>query len=85
MSWKYYKKQFENGGADENKFILGLDLGSSSSSIAFFNTITEEPELIDLSGGYGKPSMPSVIQYIPETREWVFGEYAILKIGRAHV
>jgi len=36
------------------------------------------PELLDISGGYGRASMPTALQYIPESKEWIFGEYALL-------
>jgi hypothetical protein len=65
----------------ENSFILGLDLGNSSSAIAFFDPLRKQPEIIDVSGGYGKPAAPTVMQYIPASGEWVFGEYAVLNRG----
>jgi len=49
--------------------------------MAFYNMPHSQPESIDLSGGYGKPSIPTVVQYISETKEWVFGEYAVLNRG----
>jgi len=62
---------------DENSFVLGIDIGNDSSSISFFNAATKQADVIDLSGGYGKPSIPTAMQYIPETKEWVYGEYAL--------
>jgi molecular chaperone DnaK (HSP70) len=59
-------------------FILGVDLGDDTSAIACFNARAGKPEAVDLSGGYGKPSVPTVLQYLRETGEWVFGEYAVL-------
>ena len=66
---------------NSDHYIIGLDLGNDSSGIAFFNLAENAPESIDLSGGYGKQTMPTVVQYIPGTREWVFGEYAVLNQG----
>ena len=63
---------------DESKFILGIDIGDSTSSICYFDQNKKHPEIIDLSGGYGKASVPTIMQYISDTREWVFGEYAVL-------
>jgi len=63
---------------DETYYLIGIDVGNDSSAIAFFNLSTNEPEPIDLSGGYGKPSIPTAVQFIQDTGEWVFGEYAIL-------
>jgi len=81
MNWKQYKSLPPEKKQDETYYIIGLDIGSESSGIAFFNLLEGIPETIDLSGGYGKPSIPTVMQYIPETKEWVFGEYAILNQG----
>ena len=66
---------------NNDHYMIGLDLGNDSSGIAFFNLADNAPESIDLSGGYGKQSMPTVVQYIPATKEWVFGEYAVLNQG----
>lgn len=90
MNWKHYRQklnEMKNGGspaskADESFFILGVDLGDQSSSIAFFNVGRNTPETIDISGGYGKPGMPTAMQYAKEGREWVFGEYALLNRGQ---
>jgi len=81
MNWKKYKDLPPGVKHDETYYIIGLDIGNESTGIAFFNLSENTPEAIDLSGGYGKPSMPTVMQYIPETREWVYGEYAILNQG----
>jgi len=81
MNWKTYKNLPPAQKRDEVYYIIGLDIGNDSTGIAFFNASTGEAEAIDLSGGYGKPSIPTVMQYIEETREWVFGEYAILNRG----
>jgi molecular chaperone DnaK (HSP70) len=78
MNWKRFKDLAKNKRMDESFFILGLDLGNDSSSLAFYNILREMPELLDISGGYGRASMPTVLQYIPESREWIFGEYAVL-------
>ena len=81
MNWKRYRDAVREGrgtgGDDEDVFVLGLDLGNDTSSIAYFNISDNEAQLLDTSGGYGKPSVPSVMQYITQSREWVFGEYAI--------
>ncbi|GHU73798.1 hypothetical protein FACS1894188_00250 [Clostridia bacterium] len=79
MNWKKFKIQ-ENKPS-EGSFILGIDLGNSSSALAYFDLLRNAPEIIDISGGYGKPAAPTVMQYIPTTKEWVFGEYALLNRG----
>jgi len=81
MNWKKYKQLPPEQKRADNYYIIGLDLGNDSSAIAFYNLNTNTPEPIDLSGGYGKPSIPTVMQYIAETKEWVFGEYAVLNRG----
>jgi len=81
MNWKRYKSLPPAEKLSETYYIIGLDIGAESSAIAFYNMHENTPEPIDLSGGYGKPSIPTVMQYIAETKEWVFGEYAILNQG----
>ncbi|MCL2463070.1 MAG: Hsp70 family protein, partial [Defluviitaleaceae bacterium] len=82
MNWKKYKLLPKAEKSDESKFILGLDIGNDSSAIAFYDALRGCAEVIDISGGYGRPSVPTVMQYIRETKEWVFGEYAILNRGQ---
>ncbi|MCL2852362.1 MAG: DUF5716 family protein [Defluviitaleaceae bacterium] len=85
MYWKKFKSQVSSGTPpSEAHFVLGIDIGNDSSSISFFNANTGQAEVIDISGGYGKPSIPTAMQYIPETKEWVYGEYAVLGEGSAN-
>ncbi|MDR1687935.1 MAG: DUF5716 family protein [Clostridiales bacterium] len=81
MNWKQFKNLFKEKRASDSSFILGLDLGNATSAIAYFDMFTNSPEVIDISGGYGKPVAPTVMQYIPAAKEWVFGEYALLNRG----
>ena len=81
MHWKKFKTLDSIEKKDEANYIIGLDIGNETSTISFYNQAAGSPETIDISGGYGKPSFPTVIQYIHETGEWVFGEYAILNRG----
>lgn len=78
MNWENYKELFKKRKIDESQFVLGIDLGNSTSSIAFFDANRGVPEIIDISGGYGKPSMPTAMQYIADSKEWTSGEYAVL-------
>ncbi len=78
MSWKKFERLFKTEKPTEAQFILGIDLGDCSSALAFFDSARGTAELIDISGGYGKPSVPTVVQYVQESNEWVFGEYALL-------
>jgi len=81
MNWKHYKNLPEKEKREEIYYIIGLDIGNDSSGIAFYNIAENAPEIIDLSGGYGRPTIPTAMQYIFESKEWVFGEYAILNRG----
>jgi len=81
MNWKKFKNLFAEDKASESSFIIGLDLGSASSAIAYYDMFSQRPSIIDISGGYGKPVAPTVMQYIPASKEWVFGEYALLNRG----
>jgi len=81
MNFKKYKALPLSEKKSESCYVIGLDIGNDSSAIAFYNFADSAAESIDLSGGYGKPSVPTVMQYIPETTEWVFGEYALLNSG----
>ncbi|MCL1844503.1 MAG: DUF5716 family protein [Defluviitaleaceae bacterium] len=81
MNFKKYKSLPPSEKQNEAYYIIGLDIGNDSSAIAFYNLAEGEAETIDLSGGYGKPSIPTVMQYVPETKEWVFGEYAVMNRG----
>jgi molecular chaperone DnaK (HSP70) len=85
MSWKNFLNQFRESEPGESHFILGVDLGEDSSVIAYYDVNRAAPEIIDISGGYGKPSVPTAMQYIPETKEWIFGEYAVLNTGNGEV
>lgn len=81
MNWKKFRNLFISQKKDEACFMIGVDLGNATSAIAYYNTNHDAPEIIDISGGYGKPSVPTVMQYIYDTKEWVFGEYALLNHG----
>jgi len=81
MNYKKYKSLPAAEKRNEIYYVIGLDIGNDSSAIAFYNLAENTAETIDLSGGYGKPSIPTVMQYISETKEWVFGEYAVLNRG----
>ncbi|MDR1913016.1 MAG: DUF5716 family protein [Clostridiales bacterium] len=81
MSWKRYFNMFAKRDPDETHFILGVDLGNDSSSLAFYNPMRKTAEILDISGGYGRASSPTVVQFLPDNNEWVFGEYAVLNNG----
>lgn len=80
MNWEEYKKIIsEEGKLSENYYILGIDLGTTNSIISYWSPLTEKPEPIDISNGFGKIPLPSVVQYRKgegEEGEWVIGEEA---------
>ena len=80
MKWTEYKKQIEeNKSLSEDYYILGIDLGTTNSIISYWDMINEKPEPIDISNGFGKIPMPSVVQYRKDEEgqgEWVIGEEA---------
>ena len=84
MNWEDYKKQIEEKGAlPEDWYILGVDLGTTNSIISFWDDASGKPEPIDISNGFGKIPMPSVVQFRGEDNEtsgaggeWVIGEEA---------
>ncbi len=80
MKWTEYKKQIEeNKSLSEDYYILGIDLGTTNSIISYWDIINEKPEPIDISNGFGKIPMPSVVQYRKDDEgesEWVIGEEA---------
>ncbi|MDR1913017.1 MAG: Hsp70 family protein, partial [Clostridiales bacterium] len=76
MQWEEYKKQIEKGGLPEDLYIVGVDLGTTNSIISYWDNHNRRPELIDMSNGFGKIPLPSVVQYRPESGEWIVGAEA---------
>ncbi|MCL1925236.1 MAG: Hsp70 family protein [Defluviitaleaceae bacterium] len=77
MNWKDYKKEIEKKGElGENCYILGIDLGTTNTILSYMTKNTKEPVVVDVSGGFGRIPMPSVVQYREEDDEWVIGEEA---------
>jgi len=81
MAWTKYRELFRHTKQSEAHFVLGIDLGNAMSSIAYYDALRAQPEVIDMSGGYGKAAVPTVLQYAPDTKEWIYGEYAVLNRG----
>ena len=81
MAWQEYRERFKTQPMAESHFVLGIDLGNAMSSIAYFDALRQSAEVIDMSGGYGKAAVPTVLQFAPDTGEWIFGEYAMLNQG----
>jgi molecular chaperone DnaK (HSP70) len=82
MSWRTFKNLPRAEKLDEANYVLGIDLGEETSALAFYNAARGAAEPIDISGGYGKPQVPTALQYDETTREWTFGEYALLNQGQ---
>ncbi len=81
MTWEEYKRNIEEQGElPEEWYILGIDLGTTNSVISYWDNQSKKPEAIDISNGFGKIPLPSVVQYRPGTEgeqgEWVIGEEA---------
>lgn len=65
--------------SNENKFLIGIDIGNLTSTISYFNINENTTNIIDISGGYGKLSTPTAICYSIFDDEFIFGEYARLQ------
>ena len=79
MTWEEYKKQIEETGTvPEDWYVLGIDLGTTNSVISYWDASAARPEPIDISNGFGKIPLPSVVQYRADDDhdEWVIGEEA---------
>ncbi len=80
MNWEAYKKQIqEKGKLPEDFYILGIDLGTTNSIMSYWDANSNKPEPIDISNGFGKIPLPSVVQFREDDDdegEWVVGEEA---------
>ena len=79
MNWEYYRDLIKKDQIyDENWYILGIDFGTTNSVVVYWNQTHSRPEPIDMSHGFGKIPMPSVVQYRNDgvQDEWIVGEEA---------
>ncbi|MCL2398390.1 MAG: Hsp70 family protein [Defluviitaleaceae bacterium] len=81
MNWEEYKQKIEErGNLPEDWYIIGIDLGTTNSVISYWDSSNGRPEPIDISNGFGKIPLPSVVQYREDEdsdqAEWVIGEEA---------
>ncbi|MCL2499568.1 MAG: Hsp70 family protein [Defluviitaleaceae bacterium] len=81
MTWEDYRKQIDDKGTlPEDWYILGIDLGTTHSVISYWDNAGGKPEPIDISNGFGKVPLPSVVQFREgengDEDEWVIGEEA---------
>ncbi|MCL2047968.1 MAG: Hsp70 family protein [Defluviitaleaceae bacterium] len=77
VTWEAYRNQIqETGKLPEDWYILGIDLGTTNSVISYWDNNNSRPEAIDVSNGFGKIPLPSVVQYREDEDEWLVGEEA---------
>jgi len=80
VNWESYRKEIETTGTlPEDWYVLGIDLGTTNSVISYWDNNARRPEAIDVSNGFGKVPLPSVVQYRDDEdagEEWVIGEEA---------
>ncbi len=62
---------------NENSFIVGIDLGTTNSVISYYDFKTNKIIPINMSFGFGKVGLPSVVQYREDSDEWVVGVEAL--------
>jgi len=74
--WEQCKAEIEARGLPEDVYVAGIDLGTTNSIISFWDNHNNRPEPIDISNGFGKIPLPSVVQYRTESGEWIIGEEA---------
>lgn len=81
MNFEYYQDQIKKmGHIDENWYVVGIDLGTTNTVACYWNSKLNRPEPVDVSNGFGKIPMPSVVQLRQEEGyedEWVIGEEAL--------
>ena len=81
MTWEDYRQVImEKGCLNEDAYIIGIDLGTTNSVICYWNGQANRPEPVDISGGFGKIPLPSVVQYRADGSEWIVGEEAYRSI-----
>ncbi|MCL2406779.1 MAG: Hsp70 family protein [Defluviitaleaceae bacterium] len=83
MNWEAYRKEIESkGNLPEDWYILGIDLGTTNSVISYWDNANRTPVPVDISNGFGKIPLPSVVQYrnSDDGSEWIVGEEAYRSI-----
>ncbi|MDF2821643.1 MAG: uncharacterized protein K0R15_2084 [Clostridiales bacterium] len=79
MNWQDYSKKIQrNKKIEDNWYIVGMDLGTTNTVVSYWNARKKCPEPVDISHGFGKIPMPSVIQRRKDNgrEEWIVGEEA---------
>lgn len=86
MNWEDYRREIEEriegkGALPEEWYILGIDLGTTNSVVSYWDDAAKQPVPVDVSNGFGKIPLPSVVQYRGgDEGEWVVGEEAFRSI-----
>lgn len=83
---KYKDEIIKNNGLKEDWFILGIDLGTTNSVVSYFSSKSNTAIPVDISMGFGKIPMPSVVQLRENNSnsEWIIGEEAYQSMGIYH-
>lgn len=78
----FEKKQLLNEKeSKENCYLLGINIGRTNITVSAYNYKNNSALPIDLSNGFGKMSVRTVLQYRQENNEWVIGDDAINSFG----
>lgn len=79
MKYEEHRAKIKESGLGEDDYIIGIDLGTTHSVISFWNKNKKDAEAIDMSNGFGKIPMPSVVQFRKEEldEEWIVGDEAL--------
>lgn len=79
MKYEEYRASIKEQGLGDDDYIIGIDLGTTHSVISYWNNNKRDAEAIDMSNGFGKIPMPSVVQFRKEEleEEWIVGEEAL--------
>ncbi len=76
MNFLQYKDIIKDNYKDDY-YLLGIDLGATNSVVCYYNNKAKRAEAIDLSNGFGKIPISSVVQYRSDSNEWIVGEEAL--------
>lgn len=83
---QYIDEIKKNNGLKDEQYILGIDLGTTNTVVSFWNDKNKKAEPIDISMGFGKIPIASVVQLRENdtTKEWIVGEEAYRSMNIYH-
>lgn len=58
----------------EDDFYIGMDFGHYSVTTSYIDQHSNQPILMDRSGGFGQVYIPTYMMYQAECNEWYIGE-----------